>query len=291
MSVEALLGSPAAFDAGLVGARPHPGALEVAADMRRLLEGSPIVASHAECDRVQDAYSLRCIPQVMGAALDAVAELERVVRIEANSATDNPLVLDDGRIVSGGNFHGEPVGQALVYAASALAKAGVMVERRISRTLDPSTNEGLPAFLARAGGVNSGLMIPQYLAASLVSENQGLATPLPAMSVPTSANQEDVNAMGAAMALNARRILDNLATIVGVEALVAAQALDLRAPLAPARATAAARERLRKDVAFLEDDRVLAPDVAAAARLVREGALLQSAEAAVGPLQAARPRE
>lgn len=276
MSIEALLGSVKPFDARLHDARPHAGQRETAANLRRLLTDSPIVHSHAHCSRVQDAYSLRCTPQVLGPVRDALAHVEQALEVEFASATDNPLVFPDGP-VSGGNFHGENLGLLAAYLAPALAEVAALSERRVARLVDPRLSEGLPAFLVEKSGLNSGLMIPQYVAASLVLENQVLVHPAVAGSLPTSANQEDVVSNGAVGARMVLRILANAERAVAIEAVCAAQALDLRAPVAPAPATRAARDRLRQEVAFLDRDRVLAGDLERAARLVRSGALAGAA--------------
>jgi len=283
MSLEALLGSVAPFDPRLHEARPHPGQRAVAENLRKLLAGSGIVASHAGCDRVQDPYTLRCIPQVLGPARDALAEARRVVEIEANSANDNPLVLD-ADVVSGGNFHGQPIALVLAYLAPAMAEIASFAERRVARLVDPNLSEGLPAFLVPDSGVQSGYMIPQYVAAALVSENKQLAWPPVVDSIPTSANQEDHVSMGAHAALSTRRIVENAQRVVGVELLCAAQALALRAPLSPAPATAAALAAVRRRVPPLVADRYLKPEMDAAAELVASGEVLAAAESVCGPL-------
>ncbi|HEX2022642.1 MAG TPA: histidine ammonia-lyase, partial [Candidatus Thermoplasmatota archaeon] len=239
MSIEAHMGSVAPFDARLHEARPHRGQRETAANLRALLADSPIVASHAGCHRVQDAYSLRCAPQILGPARDALAHAESLLEVEFGSATDNPLVLD-GEPVSGGNFHGENLGLLCAYLAPALAEVAALAERRVARLVDPRLSEGLPAFLVEGSGINSGLMIPQYVAAALVLENQVLAHPAVVGSLPTSANQEDHVSNGAVGALMLRQILANAERVVGIEAFAAAQALDLRG-LAPGAGTRAAR--------------------------------------------------
>lgn len=281
MSIEALLGSVRPFDARLQAARPHPGQAETAANLRALLEGSEVVASHAGCHRVQDAYSLRCTPQILGPVRDALRHVEERLETEFASATDNPLIFEDGPL-SGGNFHGENLGLLAAYLAPALAEVAAVAERRVARLVDPRLSEGLPAFLVAKSGLNSGLMIPQYVAAALVLENQVLAHPAVVGSLPTSANQEDHVSNGAVAALLLRQALANAERVVGIEALCAAQALDLRKPLAPGAGTRAALARLRRDVAFLEEDRVLAPDLARAHVLVHEGALVRAAREAIG---------
>ncbi len=279
MSIEALLGSVAPFDPRLHAARPHPGQAETAAHLRTLLADSGVVASHAGCDRVQDAYSLRCAPQILGPVRDALRHAQERLEVEMGSATDNPLILEEGA-VSGGNFHGENLGLLCAYLAPALAEVAALAERRVARLVDPRLSEGLPAFLVERSGLNSGLMIPQYVAAAMVLENQVLAHPAVVGSLPTSANQEDVVSNGAVGALLARQILQNAERVVAIELLCAAQALDLRRPLTPGAGTRRALARVREAVAFLERDRVLAPDVAALTALVHEGAIAAAAGSA-----------
>lgn len=288
MSVEALLGTDRAFDARLHEARPHDGQKAVARNLRVLLEGSPIVASHRDHhpdghDPVQDPYTLRCIPQVLGASMDALRHAEEVLVVEVNSATDNPLVLD-GEVLSGGNFHGQPVALALAGMAPALAAAGGFSERRTARLVDAKLSNGLPAFLTPRPGLHGGLMIAQYTAAALVNENKALAWPLPADSIPTSANQEDHVSMGMGMALHVQRILENVRTVVAIEYLCAAQALEFRKPLAPAKGTGAAFKALRARVPKLEGDRMLKPDIDAVREAVAKGEVLRAVEDAVGEL-------
>ena len=280
MSIEALLGSVKPFDARLHEARPHAGQRDVAARLRALLSGSGVVASHAHCSRVQDAYSLRCTPQILGPVRDALAHVERALDIEFGSATDNPLVFPDGA-VSGGNFHGENLGLLCAYLAPALAEVAALSERRVARLVDPRLSEGLPAFLVENSGLNSGLMIPQYVAAALVLENQVLVHPAVAGSLPTSANQEDFVSNGAVGAMMTRRVLENAERVIAIELMCAAQALDLRKPLSPAPATNAARARVRQTVAFLERDRVLSGDIEQLAALVRSGDVARAAADAI----------
>ena len=285
MSLEALRGRAAAFHPRLHSVRPHPGQRASAANVRRVIAGSGLVDSDPA--RVQDAYALRCLPQVHGATRDAVAYAAGVIDVELNAATDNPLVFpDEGLVLSGGNFHGQPVALALDVLGVALAGLGTMVERRIERLVNP-TLSGLPAFLSPDGGLRSGLMLAQYTAAALASENKVLAHPASADSIPTSANQEDHVSMGAAAARKAAAVLTNIEQIVGIELLCAAQALEFRGGrTAPTgRGTAAAYGVVRERIPPLSDDRVLAPDLDAAAGLVREGRLLEVVSAAVGPLE------
>jgi histidine ammonia-lyase len=285
MSVEALLGTDRAFAADLISLRPHPGQAASAANMRRLLAGSAIIASHRYDDpRVQDPYSLRCAPQVAGAARDTLAHAEHVAANELASAIDNPMVLPDGRIESCGNFHGAPLAFACDFLAVAAADVGAIAERRTDRLLDPSRSHGLPAFLAAEPGINSGLMIGQYTQAAMVAENRRLASPASVDSLPTSAMQEDHVSMSWGAARKLRTTVTNLARILAVELLCAARALDLRAPLTPAEATSAARDAVRRRVPGFGPDRWLAPELATAEQLVSSGALLDAVQAAAGPL-------
>ncbi len=284
MSLEALKGSLRPFDPRVVAVRPHPGAALVAENVRKLGANSPIHASHANCDKVQDAYSLRCIPQVHGASRDALAHVREVVERELNSVTDNPLVFaDDDEVISAGNFHGQPIALAMDYAKVAIAELANISERRVEHMLDPALS-GLPAFLARQGGLNSGLMISQYTAASLVSENKVLAHPASADSIPTSANQEDHVSMGMTAARQARQVLENARWVLAIELVNAAQALDFHKPLEPGPGVKAALEALRAVVPPLERDRIVAPDIRAARELIVTGRLRAAVEAVVGPL-------
>ena len=287
MSVEALLGTDRAFAEDLIALRPQPGQADSAANLRRLLAGSPIVASHREDDpRVQDAYSLRCAPQVNGAARDAVAYAEGVAAQELRSAIDNPMILPDGRVESCGNFHGAPLGLACDLLAMAVADTGAIAERRTDRLLDVSRSEGLPPFLAEDPGVNSGLMISQYTQAAMVAENRRLAVPAGVDSLPTSAMQEDHVSMGWSSARKLRMAIANLERILAVEAVCAARALDLRAPLEPGSGTGAAVAAIRAaGVAGPGPDRQLSPELAAAERLVASGEIVRTVEEAVGELR------
>jgi histidine ammonia-lyase len=286
MSVEALLGTDRVFAPELQELRPQPGQARSAANLVRLLAGSGIVASHRHSSHaVQDSYSMRCSPQVAGAARDTLEFAEQVAARELVSAVDNPVVLADGRVESNGNFHGAPLGFACDFLAVAGAEVGAISERRVDRLLDPHRSAGLPAFLAPEPGVNSGLMLAQYTAAALVARNRLLAQPASVDSVPTSGMQEDHVSMGWGAALKLRELLDNVAAILAVELLCAGHGLDLRAPLEPAPATAAARDLLREQVAGPGPDRPRAPDLAAAKELVRSGALVDRVTAVVGELQ------
>jgi histidine ammonia-lyase len=276
MSLEALMGSVAPLDARVHAARPHPGQGAVAANLRALTARSGIVESHEGCARVQDAYSLRCIPQVLGACRDVVEQAAKVLEVELNAATDNPLVFPDGHIVSQGNFHGEVLAFQLDFLAIALAEVASISERRTERLVNPDLSEGLKPFLVDAGGLNSGFMIAQYVAAALVSENKVQAHPASVDSIPTSANQEDHVSMGSVSALKLAQVLENARNVVAIEALCAAQALDLKAPLKPGAGSAAAWARIRRDVPKLESDRILSDDVQVIARLLKAGALREA---------------
>jgi histidine ammonia-lyase len=286
MTIEAALGTDAPFDERLQRLRPHPGQAASASNLRRLLDSSPILASHRDSEHlVQDAYSLRCAPQVHGATRDALAYARGTLEIELNAVSDNPIVLPaDGEIVSGGNFHGQPVAVALDALAAATVGLASISERRLYRLLDPALSNGLPAFLVPESGLNSGFMLVQYTAASLVSESKTLAHPASVDSIPSSAGQEDHVSMGMIAARHAREVVGNAETVVALEALGAAQALDLRAPLEPGPATRAVKETLRDAVPFFEADREFGPDIAAAVDLVRSGALATAAEAVTGQL-------
>jgi histidine ammonia-lyase len=273
MSLEAMLGTAAAYAEPLVAARPHPGQVAVAAHLRELLRGSEIGESHRASEhRVQDAYSLRCIPQVHGAVRDALDTLGRVLEVEVNAATDNPLVFPSGEVISGGNFHGEPVAIALDYAKIAVAELASVSERRTARLVDAHLS-GLPAFLAERPGLESGLMIAQYTAAALVNELQTLAHPSSVDTVPTSANQEDHVSMGANSALHLREVVDRTASVLAIEALCAAQGLDFRAPLRPGDGVAAGHAAIRSVAAHRDGDRPPAPEIAAVREALWSGRL------------------
>ncbi|HUR60981.1 MAG TPA: histidine ammonia-lyase [Candidatus Thermoplasmatota archaeon] len=273
MSLEALMGSVAPMDARVHAVRPHPGQGAVASNLRALTRRSAIVESHEGCARVQDAYSLRCIPQVLGACRDVIEQAAQVLGVELNSATDNPLVFPDGHIVSQGNFHGEVLAFQLDFLAIALAEVASISERRTERLVNPDLSEGLKPFLVDSGGLNSGFMIAQYVAAALVSENKVQCHPASVDSIPTSANQEDHVSMGSVSALKLAQVLRNTRDVVAIEALCAAQALDLKAPLEPGAGSAAAWRRIRETVPRLESDRILSDDVQALSKLLQQGAL------------------
>jgi len=303
MTVEAMLGTDVAFSAAYQLARPHPGQIAVAAELRALLRDSGLQTSHhASAHKVQDPYSLRCVPQVHGAVRDALDHLRRVLDIELNSATDNPLVFPGGGVadpsalatggglvISGGNFHGEPIALALDFAKLAISELGSISERRTALLLDPHLNGGLPAFLAPSSGLDSGLMILQYTAAALASENKVLVHPASADSIPTSANQEDHVSMGPIAGRHARTVLAHVEQILAIEALCAAQALDLRLASMPGvdagAGVRAAHDLVRTQATHVDEDREPGPDLAAATALVRSGALA----ALAGPATASGP--
>jgi len=273
MTVDAQRGTPRAFEERIHAARPHPGQVTSAARLRRLMEGSEIRESHAACRRVQDAYSLRCVPQVHGAVRDALAEARRVFSIELNSATDNPLVLGE-EIFSGGNFHGEPLAFQLDFLAVALTALGGISERRIDRLVNPALNENLPPFLAGHAGLESGLMMAQVTAASLVAENRVLAYPASTGSITTSGNKEDFVSMGMTSAVKLQRVMRNVRAVLAIEALTAARALDLLAPLRSSPPLEDARARIREVSAPLTGDRAYSRDIAALEKLIASGALV-----------------
>ena len=287
MSVEALLGTDAAYAADLQELRPHPGQAASAANLRALLAGSAIMASHRgpECTRVQDAYSLRCAPQVAGAARDTADHAALVAGRELASAIDNPVITLDGRVESNGNFHGAPLGYVLDFLAIAAADVASMSERRTDRFLDAGRSQGLSPFLADDPGVDSGHMIAQYTQAAIVSELKRLAVPASVDSIPSSAMQEDHVSLGWSAARKLRRALDGLQRVLAIELLTAARGIDLRAPLAPAAATGAVVAGLRAMVAGPGPDRFLAPEIEAAVRYVAGGGAIRAAESVTGPLQ------
>jgi histidine ammonia-lyase len=286
MSTEALLGTDRAFAADLVAMRPLPGQARSAANLTRLLAGSAIVASHRYDDpRVQDAYSLRCAPQVNGAALDTWTHAQGVAAAELRSAIDNPVVLPDGRVESCGNFHGAPLALACDFLAIAAAEVGAISERRTDRLLDPARSYGLPPFLTEDAGVNSGLMLAHYTQAAMVAENRRLCVPAGTDSLPTSAMQEDHVSMGWGAARKLRTVVANVGRILAVELACAAHALDLRAPLEPGPGTAAARAAVRGAIPGPGADRWLAPELAEAEALVASGTLLRTVEQAIGALE------
>ncbi len=274
MSLEALQGSAQPFDARLHQVRPHPGAAVVAENVRRLLQESEILEAHRLCGKVQDPYCLRCAPQVHGASRDALAYVERTIETEINSATDNPLLFDEQTILSGGNFHGQPLAIALDLAAIALAELASISERRLYLLLEGG--DGLPRLLMRNTGVNSGFMLLQYTAAALVSENKVLSHPASVDSIPTSLGQEDHVSMGSISALKLLRVLENTETVLALELIAAAQALDYRMPLLPGKGVRRAHELVRRFIPHVEEDRLWTEDIHRALELIRSGALLEA---------------
>jgi histidine ammonia-lyase len=291
-SLDALQGTWKAFDPRIHAARPHPGQRQVAANLLKLLEGSEIMESHKNCGKVQDPYSLRCMPQVHGATRDAIAWVRSVLEREVTSATDNPLVFlaeDDavdetGRnrfagadVISGGNFHGQPIAIALDLLAIAIAELASISERRIEQLVNPALSSGLPPFLAPEPGLNSGFMIVQVTAAALISENKVLCHPAVVDSIPSSANREDHVSMGMTSANKAAQVVANVRRVLGLELMCACQGIDMRAPLKPGKALAAVHARVRKDVAFAPIDRAFGRDVDAIERLVVSDDVLNAA--------------
>ncbi|MEO8846615.1 MAG: histidine ammonia-lyase [Kofleriaceae bacterium] len=281
MSLEALKGTARAFDERVIAARPHPGQQAVAALLRALLVDSPIAESHKDCGKVQDPYSLRCMPQVHGASRDVLAFARQVLEREAASSTDNPLVfVDTGEMISGGNFHGQPVALALDAAAMAVAELANISERRVEQLVNPHLSSGLPPFLAPDSGLNSGFMIAQVSAASLVSENKILAHPASVDSIPSSAGREDHVSMGATSALKLAQIHDHVRTVLAIELLCAAQGIDLRRPLTTTRPLEAVHAAIRAVVPAMMVDRPIAPDIVAVRALIDDGTLLDTARRA-----------
>ncbi len=290
-AVEALRGTRTPYFDITHKVRPHPGQMATARNLLRLLEDSEIMTSHEGCGKVQDAYSLRCAPQVHGAAKDALAFVRNTLEVEVNAATDNPLVFaEEEKVISGGNFHGQPVSQAMDILAMAVAQLANISERRVECMMDPSTSDHLPPFLTAHGGLNSGLMIAQVTAAALVSENKTLAHPACVDSIPTSANKEDFVSMGAFAARKAREVVGNVLRVVAIELLCGAQGLEFREGLRPGRGVAAAHDFIRGAIPALGEDRPLAPDIEALAEMVRDGSLIMRVEEAVGPLEPAYAR-
>lgn len=284
MSLEALKGTRSAFDIRIGQLRPHPGQIRTSENILKITENSEIIASHKNCSKVQDAYSLRCIPQVHGASKEALRRAYEALTIEINAVTDNPIIMLDGLIVSGGNFHGQPMALVFDYLKLAIAEIGNISERRVNRLVDPHLSD-LPAFLTNNPGVNSGLMIAQYTAAALVSENKVLVHPASADSIPTSANQEDHVSMGTIAARQAREILENVRNVLAIEFLAAAQGIDFLKPLTPAKGTAAAFAAVRSVVPFIAEDRVLSPDIKKIYELIAAGKITAVVEKAVGELK------
>ncbi len=284
MSTDAAMGSPTPFHPDIHTLRGHQGQIDTAAALRALLDGSAIRESHVEGDeRVQDPYCIRCQPQVDGACLDVLRNAARTLEIEANAVTDNPLVLADGSVVSGGNFHAEPVAFAADQIALAICEIGAIAQRRIALLVDPALSFGLPAFLAKKPGLNSGLMIAEVTSAALMSENKQMAHPASVDSTPTSANQEDHVSMACHGARRLLQMTDNLFGIIGIEALTATQGVDCRAPLQTGRELQKVRAAVRAVVPELDVDRYMAPDIEAAVALVAEGTLARAVSACILP--------
>ena len=279
---DALKGTDTAFDERIHKARPHRGQLQTAANLRRMLDGSQIRESHRDCGRVQDAYSLRCIPQVHGAVRDTLAHCRDVFEIEANSAVDNPLVFisdpknNIGDVISGGNFHGEPLAFALDFLAIALSALAGISERRIERLVNPALNEGLPPFLAPGAGLNSGFMMPQVTAAALVSENKVLAHPASVDSITTSGNKEDYVSMGMTAALKLKQVVENTRNVLAIEAMAVAQAIDFLAPLKTSKRGQAAHAAIRSVCSTMEKDRIMYPDLSRLADLIASGKIAEA---------------
>lgn len=279
MTLDALRGTDVAFDERIHTARPHSGQMKVAENLRRLIAGSEIRQSHKDCSRVQDAYSLRCIPQVHGAVRDTLDFCRRTFDVEMNSAVDNPLVFVQkgqavGDVISGGNFHGQPLAFALDYLAIVLTALAGISERRIERLVNPALNENLPAFLAPDAGINSGFMMPQVTAAALASENKVLAHPASVDSITTSGNKEDYVSMGMAAAIKLKKVVANTTHVLAIEACAAAQAIDFLAPLKTSPLLQRAHAAIRKVSPRIEQDRIFAGDFARIAEVIRSGALV-----------------
>ena len=284
MSLEVLMGSRTEFDQRIHRLRPHPGQAAAADNMERITRNSEIISSHKDCSRVQDAYTLRCSPQVHGATKDALSYTKKVIETEMNSSTNNPLIFPEtGDFLLGGNFHGQPMALCLDFLAMAVSELANIAERRIERLVNPHLS-GLPAFLVSEGGLNSGFMIAQYTAASLVSENKILSHPACVDSIPTSANKEDHVSMGTTSARKSREVVRNSEIVLAIELLCAAQALDLFTNMKPGEGTLAAYRSIRNAVPHLAKDRVLSKDIERVVFLMREGTLLGAVEKKVGPL-------
>ncbi|MBM4055330.1 MAG: histidine ammonia-lyase [Planctomycetes bacterium] len=285
ISMEVLLASNIELDKRIHEARPHRGQITSADNIRRIIQGSEIVSSHKDCLRIQDAYSLRCSPQVHGASRDALHYVKKIIEIEMNAATGNPLIFADAdQIVSGGNFHGQPVALAMDFLSIALSEIANISERRIERLVNPHLS-GLPAFLIKDAGLNSGFMIAQYTAASLVSENKSLAHPASVDSIPTSANKEDHVSMGTISARKCREILRNVEYVLAIELLCAAQAMDLFTNLKAGAGTMEAYRCIRQHITHMENDRIISEDINTMHKLLKEGKILQEVEKKIGDLQ------
>jgi len=284
MSLEVLMGSRTEFDKRIHQIRPHPGQAAVADNMERIIRNSEIITSHKDCSRIQDAYTLRCSPQVHGATKDAVSYCRTVIETEMNSSTNNPLIFSESEdFLLGGNFHGEPVALSLDFLSMAVSELANISERRIERLVNPKLS-GLPAFLVSDGGLNSGFMIAQYTAAALVSENKVLCHPASVDSIPTSANKEDHVSMGTISARQCREVIENTESVIAIELLCGAQALDLFTNLKPGEGTLEAYQVIRQAITHLEKDRILSQDIAAMKELIRNAAILMAVEKKVGEL-------
>lgn len=284
MSLEVLMGSRTEFDKRIHQIRPHPGQAAVAANMERIIRNSEIITSHKDCSRIQDAYTLRCSPQVHGATRDAVNYCRAVIETEMNSSTNNPLIFSESQdFLLGGNFHGQPVALAMDFLSMAVSELANISERRIERLVNPKLS-GLPAFLVSDGGLNSGFMIAQYTAAALVSENKVLCHPASVDSIPTSANKEDHVSMGTISARQCREVIENTENVIAIEFLCATQALDLFTNLKPGEGTLEAYHEIRKTISHLEKDRILSQDIAAMKTLIRNATILKAVEKKVGEL-------
>jgi histidine ammonia-lyase len=284
MSLETLMGTRAAFDPRIHKARPHQGQILAAQNMLKITQNSEIISSHEDCSRVQDAYTLRCSPQVHGASWDTFAYVDKVIRVEMNSSTENPLIFPDSEeFLSGGNFHGQPLALACDFLGIAIAELANISERRIERLVNPYLS-GLPAFLVEDGGLNSGYMIAQYAAAALVSENKVLAHPASVDSIPTSANKEDHVSMGAFAARKCRDIVQNTEEVIAIELLCGAQAIDLFTNIKAGDGTLAAYETIRQHVDYMKEDRLLSKDIATVKALLEKGVIVKAVESAVGKL-------
>jgi histidine ammonia-lyase len=286
MSLEVLLGSNIELNEKIHRARPHKGQIISAENLRRITKNSEIISSHEDCSRIQDAYSIRCCPQVHGASIDALGYVKKVIETEMNSATDNPLIFPDTNEIfnNGGNFHGQPVALAMDFLTIALSEIANISERRTERLVNPLLS-GLPAFLVKKPGLNSGMMIAQYTAASLVSENKTLSHPASVDSIPTSANKEDHVSMGTIAARKCRQVLFNVENVIAIELLCAAQALDLFTNLKAGAGTLEAYKLIRKHIPHLEEDRILSNDIEIMQRLVHAGTILSSVEKKIGTLK------
>jgi histidine ammonia-lyase len=284
MTLEALKGITTAFDKKVHEVRGQKGQMAAARNMLRLVEGSELTTTQGQI-RVQDAYTLRCIPQIHGASRDAIEYVKEKVSIELNAATDNPLVFaEEDQVISGGNFHGQPIAFAMDFLGIAVSELANVSERRLERLVNPQLND-LPAFLTRKGGLNSGFMITQYAAASIVSENKILAHPASVDSIPSSANQEDHVSMGTTAARKARVILDNVQKVLGIEAFAASQAISFRGDVKLGLGTSEAYKTIRKEVTIVDEDRIMYTDMNKLDRMVKSEALIKAAESAVGELE------